>query len=716
MILSMNCMSRGALLSSVAIIAMTVGANAQERSQDRGSQDRDEVYQLGEIYVSGGGRSGGGVGGSTVTREQTWTFEKQTLDQAVNLVPGVNSTLSSAGQRNETDIFVRGFGRWQVPLMIDGVRVYLPADNRLDFSRFLTGDIAEIQIQKGYSSVLDGPGGMGGAINLVSLKPVKPFEAELNAGATFDNRGAFQGWNSYARIGSRQEKFYVQGSVNQLDQDFWSLSRGYSPYPAQGPYAGSLEDGGRRNGSDTHDWRINLKAGYTPNATDEYSINYIKQSGSKGAPLNVYNNPPSSQNSYWLWPAWDVSNLSFLSNTQLGDASYVRTKLFYNKFYNALSAYDDITYTSQSNPGRFDSQYNDNARGGSVEAGTELIPMNALKAAFHYRQDFHTEQNDNRPTNPVFNSTEPWQHQNQTTWSAALEDTFHVTPSVDLVGGVSYDKYRIDRAEEYDPVRGIYEYPKGGANAFNWQTAAIWRYNDSGELHFSVSDRARFPTIFELYSQRFGNAIPNPNLGPERATNYELGWKGHIVSNLKGTAAIFYSDVRDLIQAVRVNPTQSQTQNINQGHFYGFEMSLEAQLSAQFLLGGNYTFIERNVSDVSIPGFRPVGVPTQKAFIYATWRPIEPLSITPNLELATDRWSDVFVGTQAQNAPIRAAFPDPYIRTGAYTLANVNVNYKVTENIEVAGGVRNLLDQNYELAWGLPAPGRTFYVKARATF
>ena len=87
---------------------MTVGAEAQDRGQDRG-QDSNGVYQLGEIYVAGatrgtGSGSGGGVGGSTVTREQMWTFEKQTLDQAVNLVPGVNGTLSSAGQRNETDI------------------------------------------------------------------------------------------------------------------------------------------------------------------------------------------------------------------------------------------------------------------------------------------------------------------------------------------------------------------------------------------------------------------------------------------------------------------------------------------------------------------------------------------------------------------------------------------------------------------------------------
>lgn len=56
---------------------------------------------------------------------------------------------------------------------MDGVRIYLPADNRLDFGRFLTSDIAVVQVQKGYASVLDGPGGLGGAINLVTRVPVK---------------------------------------------------------------------------------------------------------------------------------------------------------------------------------------------------------------------------------------------------------------------------------------------------------------------------------------------------------------------------------------------------------------------------------------------------------------------------------------------------------------------------------------------------------------
>ena len=250
----------------------------------RPAPSRDLVFDMGEIVVIGSPEGLPGVGGSLLTRDQMWTFDRNSLDQAVNVVPGVVSTFDSNGRRNESDIFVRGFGRWQVPLMLDGVRIYLPADNRLDFSRFLTADIAEVQIQKGYASVLDGPGAMGGAINLVTRKPTKTFEAEASGG--FGGRSDNEGWNGYAMAGTRQPKYYLQGSVNYADRNFWTLSGDYQPR------AGSLQPSGRRLSSDSADSRLNLKAGFTPNATDEYTFNYIKQEGEKGAPLNVNNNPP----------------------------------------------------------------------------------------------------------------------------------------------------------------------------------------------------------------------------------------------------------------------------------------------------------------------------------------------------------------------------------------------------------------------------------------
>src|SRR5262245_50009970 len=172
----------------------------------------DYVFDMGKIVVVGSPEGTPVVGGVIMTRDQIWNFDRKSLDQAVNVLPGVVSTFDSNGRRNESDIFVRGFGRWQVPLMVDGVRIYLPADNRLDFGRFLTADIAEIQIQKGYASVIDGPGAMGGAINLVTRKPTKALEAEGSIWT--GGRGDAEGWNGYVMVGTRQPKFYVQGSAN----------------------------------------------------------------------------------------------------------------------------------------------------------------------------------------------------------------------------------------------------------------------------------------------------------------------------------------------------------------------------------------------------------------------------------------------------------------------------------------------------------------------
>lgn len=107
---------------------------------------------------------------STLTSEQVYTYHDTALNQTLDMMPGVAAS-DSGGARNEQLIFVHGFDRFQTPISVDGIRVYLPADNRLDFGRFLTADLSQIQVAKGYVSVLNGPGALGGAINLVTKSP-----------------------------------------------------------------------------------------------------------------------------------------------------------------------------------------------------------------------------------------------------------------------------------------------------------------------------------------------------------------------------------------------------------------------------------------------------------------------------------------------------------------------------------------------------------------
>ncbi len=304
------------------------------------------------------------------------------------------------------------------------------------------------------------------------------------------------------------------------------------------------------------------------------------------------------------------------------------------------------------------------------KSGIDAAATNTLKGAVFFRTDVHTGAADQpADASDAVSTTEPVQDQSQNTWSLAVEDTVRVA-SVDIVGGLSYDRYEISKAEDFSTVRGLFEYPKGGADAFNWQGALIWRYRAAAQVHASVSDRARFPLMFELYSTRFGTATPNPELGPERATNLEVGWKGR-TGGVRLETTVFYSDVRNLIQTVLLADTTTQTQNVGDGRFYGLELAADVPVGAALTVGGNYTALSRTIHDALQPNLRPTGVPTHKSFIYAAWRPLARLTVTPSLEITGDRWSDV------NTNPVQLF---PYLRTGAYTLFDVAAQYSLRRN------------------------------------
>ncbi len=674
-------------------LALPLAAQAADNPVDA----PEDVFTLGQITVTAARPEAIAAGDAVITREEMWTFDTLTLDDAVKLTPGVMTSQDSNGRRNEHDIFVRGFGRWQVPLSIDGVRVYLPADNRLDFRRFLTADLAEIQVSKGYVSVIDGPGAMGGAINLVTRKPSRAFEARFRQGFDLGRDGGFEAWNGYASVGTRQDRFYAQASVSYQDRNAWQLPGDFE--------ATSIQPAGARNRSASRDTRVNVKLGFVPNATDEYTLSYTRQDGSKGAPLNVYNDPPNPPNSYWDWPMWDIENVYFLSSTDFGEGTFLKTRLYHNSFDNALDAYDDASYTTQSNNGRFRSIYDDSAYGASVELGFSVLPRSDSRVAAHWRSDRHAEYNLNRPTHPSLGSREPTQRNREDTWSLALENTWHASARIDVLAGVSYDRNDVRQAQDYNTSDGLFDYPTGGSDAWNGQAAVYWQQDPGSRFGASISSRTRFATSFERFSTRFGTAVPNPDLASERATNLELSWEKRVSDDISFNAAVFYSEVRDMIQTVVVDagpPQRTQTRNVGDGEYYGAEFGGQARLGTQWVIGGNATWLQRTINDPLQPDYRPTGVPGHQALLYATWSPLAAWSLTPSIEYADDRWNSG-PGTS-------------YVKTGQYTLVNLQTQWDVADNLRVALGARNLTDALYELAWGFPQPGRSFYAKLEVEF
>jgi iron complex outermembrane receptor protein len=294
--------------------------------------------------------------------------------------------------------------------------------------------------------------------------------------------------------------------------------------------------------------------------------------------------------------------------------------------------------------------------------------------------------------------------------------------------------------------------PKPYSDAWNWQTAAIYRYSETGSVHTDVSSRTRFPTLFDRYSTRFDNKNPDPNVDPERATNYEIGVSDTFLPHVKVSSAIFYSQIDDSIQnAFTAANSKNAIVGISpDGHYYGAELSADWDVTPTLRIGGNYTYTERSLDFLGAADDLPAattgavrnavaateleGLPRHKGFVYLAWKATDKLTLTPNVEIASDRAALVtscystLVSTGGTNpTPISSTngncgkttatdiLPN-YINIGAYALVNFQAEYAFDGNTSLAIGGTNLLDENYELADGFPEPGRQFFANLRARF
>lgn len=694
------------IIAAALLLTAAPGAVlAQEKAGD--------VYTVGELQITAQDRSGQALGGAVIDGETIRTYNKQTVDQLLALVPGANGG-NTGGSRNERVIYIRGFDRFQTTISVDGVRVFLPVDNRIDFARFLTADLSEVQISKGYVSVLDGPGGLGGAINLVTSKPTRSLEGDI-AGSSFIGRdGDMEAYQASARLGGKTGQFYWQVSGVINDRDHFTLSDDFTPT--------AFENGGERDHSASRDWRVNAKLGFQPNDTDEYSLNFIKSEGEKSAPDHVSN---SANARYWEWPVWNMDSLALLTRTRLADGLTLKSRLYTNGWDNLLVGYDTAARTVQSLPRSFFSYYEEKATGGNVELNYDVNDNSQLKGVFYVRKDVHKERQDGyvrTSSTPTVNApySEPWQTSDEITYSAAAQYSTGLGDNFDLTIGASYDWTDLRQADDFTvsavgttiPTAVVtltpVSYPLEDRDAFNGQAALAWRVSDATRVHVSVSSRARFPTLFERFSARFGTAVPNPGLKPERSTNYEIGGDAQI-DKWKLSGAVFYSDLQDALVLVNVTlpapiGATTQTKNLGKGRYYGFEASAELALSDTLTLGGNYTYLQRDLVDTTNPAFRPTGTPNSKAFLYANWSPTPKLTVRPNVEYASNRW------LSTPDTLVR------YYKGGEYWLANISADYALTDRITATVAVQNLADSNYQLQDGFPEGGRSFYASLRARF
>ncbi|MFH0921188.1 MAG: TonB-dependent receptor plug domain-containing protein [Fibrobacterota bacterium] len=663
------------------------------------------VFSLGAVVVTGKAKKDMN---NTVSADDIAKYDKSDVAKALNLLPGV--TLSQMGARNEGGVYVRGFDSRQVALFMDGIPVYVPYDGNIDLTRFSSSGVSQISVEKGASSLLYGPNGMGGVINITSLKPVSPLDLSATLGYVSEGRRAS------LNAGTKQGDFYGMGSVAYLYRDNYKLSSHFVPT--------KYENGGDYDNSYSEDRTINLLAGYTPQGVGDFNVIFSDQHGRKGTPVYAGANPAGSYR-YWKWPYYDKRSLYTISRIELGKAGYLKIPLYYDQLQNSLYSYNDTSYTTMKRPYCFQSAYADHSFGGSMEYGTGLIPRDTLKAAIHYKNDYHREWNT---TNDTARATDvqkfvvkPDIHFRDYTLSYALENLYMVTPKISLVPGIAYNLRKPLTAENLTGNPGTYavtDFPMFTEHAWDIQMAAFYRPSRAHTFNASLAQRTRFPSIKDRYSYRLGSAIPNPDLKPERATHVEVGYAGTPLARLKIQASLSGSYLEDIIQSVTVGPgTTYQLQNTGKARFSGPDFGdstkkfalpapelgitytvLEDMPFAQFLsVSANYSYLKRR--NLTNPSLFFTDVPDNKILLGLEYNPITRVGLVWSTELNSERLSS----------------SDGKWRAKGFSVSNVKAKCSYSR-FAVELGVNNLFDKDYCLQEGYPAEGRNIFANVSANF
>lgn len=633
---------------------------------------------IGTVVVSGTRQRTAEAAGQAQMREA----DALTTGAALELVPGVAQ--SKVGARNEQMVFVRGFDLRQVPVFIDGVPVYVPYDGYADLGRFNTFDLARVEVEKGYSSLLYGANTLGGAINLVGRRPAKALELDAGAGlATDRNLGPVQSWWSYANLGTRREDWYAQLSASHLVQDAFSLPGGFAPAKA--------EDGGVRDNSDLHDRKVALKLGWTPRAGDEYTLNLIDQHGAKGTPPYA-GGVASVTPRFWRWPYWDKRSAYLLSRTSFGE-HVLKLRVFRDTFKNSLYAYDDASYATQKKPSSFQSWYDDYTDGASAQVDLALTPADTLGLAAHWKKDVHREHN----------AGEPIRRFEDVTTSLAAEHSHRFSPLLALVAGAGRDTRDTRAAQDYNGKTGVVsDFARGDGSATNAQLALLLTPSAQWQARLSLARKSRFPTIKDRYSYRMGTALPNADLRPEHANHVELGVSGRAAPGLQLDAAVFRSRITDLIQSVSVGTPCGttaclQAQNIGRARAQGLELGFDWRLGA-LLLDGHYQFLDRD--NLSSPAVLLTDTPRQQALLHAAWLAVPGLTLHANLKAATQRWST----------------SDGLQRAAGFGVVDLKAQWQASALVSLEAGVHNAGDRLYAYAEGFPEPGRQWFLQGRLSW
>ncbi len=481
--------------SSSWVLPLLLLPGALHAQQPPDTAAADTVYAIDELVVTSQRRAAatGGASALRITVDSLDLRPVATVEDALRALPFI---LVRQNSRGSAEISVRGSESRQVAILLDGVPLTLAWDHRTDPAVVPLMGAQNLIVVRGLPSVLSGPNVLGGVVEVdvarvgTTQNPVD----ELRAVAGVDQSGAY----SLGVTGSRVDegmvsRTVIRGGLGYRARDGFELASGVQDPTSQG---------GLRTNSD-----LQMLNGFAALHTQGESGRWLSVSASgfraeRGVAPELHLQEPRR----WRYPEeWQavgaVTAGTGQRETRWGTGD-IEASLGLNLVRQSIEQFGSLAYQTIEGTERGEGRTATLRLLGDHSLGTR----GTLRGALTWANVSHTE---------VLDETERNEYQ-QRLWSAASEVRWRLPALTRLTAGIALDGASTPKTGGKPAL--------GSLSAWGGRLGVTTLGLRSDlQLHGSVSSRARFPALRELYSGSLGRFEPNPDLAPERLVAGEVG-------------------------------------------------------------------------------------------------------------------------------------------------------------------------------------------------
>jgi vitamin B12 transporter len=610
----------------------------------------------------------------TIEKEQIRRMQARTLAEVVESVCGVFVQESGTGG-GSGQVSIRGSSPEHLLVLVDGHKINPSGSGVADLNTIPLEMVERVEILKGGQSARWGADALGGVINVVTRPSKSMHPAALNLES---HRGK---WKSETYSSSFSNTFFDKlkakfaGSYQYSENDF-------EIWVYHDPRIRQILNNQGQNGDSTTGRRNAYRRTSNLFASGKYPLGSRTGLGFSGQWYRSRNGLPGSYGQMLQYQrAWAEDERRFLS------AEVVHVFSSSVSLDNSLSWSRFIQRFRNDTVMVFDAKYVDDLLDLSALAKIRIAAANQLDLGAQFQQDVlhHTD---------ILNPQKSMGRISRQTYSAFLSDE----QSISLPRALLFRKLNLNLAVRWDQSENLKDFisPQAGLSVSRGQDYRLTLRANYGKSYHQPSNNALFwkEDVF---------AVGNPDLLPEKSEHSEAGGEIHLpwLGSLSGGMTYFHNVVADLIEWHRRFDGRYQPVNISRARIYGHEDFITWKSPADMLevSYNNTVCYARNKSgdkiyDGKFIPFRPRYV-TSLSFRFDH----NVFEVLYKLRWVSERF----------NGPANSMAQ----REEPYHLQNLSLGLKKRVwgvDTKLSCEWRNLTDEEYEVVYRHPMPGRAWSV------